>query len=133
MASDTVKKSQNIILKQDWSQTVISARNYTSLKHIVCSDLVAASWCSHWDRDIVAASWCPPIHTHTHTPMNMYATKHTELPTVCSHYTSSQTSTHQAAYDAYITGFSMLAMSKMLGTCDSPRVCILLQQIAFYS
>ena len=49
-ASDTVKDLQNIILKQDWSQTVNSARNHPSLKHIVCSNLVAASWCSHWDR-----------------------------------------------------------------------------------
>ena len=41
-ASDTVKDLQNIILKQDWSQTVNSARNHPSLKHIVCSKLVAA-------------------------------------------------------------------------------------------
>ena len=50
MASDTVKDLRNIILKQDRSQTVNSARNHPSLKHIVCSNLVAASWCSHWDR-----------------------------------------------------------------------------------
>ena len=49
-ASDTVKDLQNIILKQDWSQSVDSARNHPSLKHIVCSNFVAASWCSHWDR-----------------------------------------------------------------------------------
>ena len=40
MASDTVKKSQNIILKQDWSQTVISARNHTSLKHILFAQIL---------------------------------------------------------------------------------------------
>ena len=41
-SSDTVKDLQNIILKQDWSLTVNSARNHPSLKHIVCSNLVAA-------------------------------------------------------------------------------------------
>ena len=50
LASNAVKDLQNIILKHEWSQLVNSAKNHTSLKHIVCSDLVAASWCSMWDK-----------------------------------------------------------------------------------
>ena len=51
LTSNAVKDLRNIILKHDWSQSVNNARNHhVSLKHIVCSDLVAASWCSMWDK-----------------------------------------------------------------------------------
>ena len=48
--ADTIRDMKKLILKKDWSQSVNNARQHSSLKYIVCSDEVAACWCSVWDR-----------------------------------------------------------------------------------
>lgn len=50
LTPNTVKDLQTIIYKRDWCLSVNSARKHSSLKYIVCSDQVAANWCSMWNR-----------------------------------------------------------------------------------
>ena len=77
LTSNAVNDLQNIIVKHDWSQSVNSARNHASLKHTVCSELVAASWCSMWDKALdlgtkgtrpsqclFSTLWCPVFGDH---------------------------------------------------------------------
>ena len=51
----TVKDLLNIILKQDWSQTVNSVRNHPSVKHGV---FVAASWLVSFPDDFSLSAEC---------------------------------------------------------------------------
>ena len=49
LASSIVKSEKKRILEADWNVTLESAKGHESLKYIVISELVAASWCSVWD------------------------------------------------------------------------------------
>ena len=48
-AWSTVKSVKEIIYREDWANTVQSAKQHPSLKHIICSNLTASSWCHTWD------------------------------------------------------------------------------------
>ena len=49
-ATNTVKSAKRTLLNQDWKQTINAAKMHSSLRHIVCSDFVASSWCRLWDQ-----------------------------------------------------------------------------------
>ena len=48
--ASTVKSAKSTLLNQDWKQTINAAKMHSSLRHIVCSDVVASSWCRLWDQ-----------------------------------------------------------------------------------
>ena len=47
---NTVKSAKSTLLNQNWKQTINAAKMHSSLRHIVCSDVVASSWCRLWDQ-----------------------------------------------------------------------------------
>ena len=49
-ATNTVKSAKRTLLNQDWKQTINAAKMHSSLRHIVCSDFVASSWCRLWGQ-----------------------------------------------------------------------------------
>ena len=49
-ATNTVKSAKRTLLNQDWKQTINAAKMHSSLRHTVCSDFVASSWCRLWDQ-----------------------------------------------------------------------------------
>ena len=50
IASAIVRSEKTRILDQDWATTLEVAKQHQSLRYIVCSDSVAASWCRLWDQ-----------------------------------------------------------------------------------
>ena len=57
-------------LKQDWTHTLKSAKRHLSLKYIIRTDVVAASWCRLWDQaldlgtkgtGLILSSLCRPV------------------------------------------------------------------------
>ena len=49
LASSIVKSEKKRILEADWNVTLENAKGHESLKYVVISEQVAASWCSVWD------------------------------------------------------------------------------------
>ena len=50
IASAIVRSEKTRILEQDWATTLEVAKQHQSLRYIVCSDSVAASWCRLWAK-----------------------------------------------------------------------------------
>ena len=50
IARAILRSKKTRILEQDWATTLEVAKQHQSLRYIVCSDSVAASWCRFWDQ-----------------------------------------------------------------------------------